>query len=69
MTILVFTSKRERMISELTRAKEAAAQLHLIAERLADAIHNKPVRMDASNHAAMIQGLLSGVIRDLENGK
>lgn len=69
MTIVAFTSKRERMISELTKAKEAAAKLHLIAESLAEVVRNKHLRMDASNHAAMLQGLLSVVIKDLENGK
>lgn len=72
--VVHFPSKRERMISELTAAKAEATALYVIAEILADSSPIPSARLNAARNTARecsskIQGLLSGVIKDLENGK
>jgi len=68
--IVPFPTWRQRMIAELARADAEAMKLNVIAEGLADKHGDKLARMNASNAAAMLRGIIGGVIHDLErNGR
>lgn len=55
----------ENAITALQQAKKAGVELHIIAESLS-VKRDEQARREAAEHAAILQGFITGAIRDLE---
>lgn len=67
-SIIPISSRASRLQNALRAIKDAKAagvELHIIAESLS-VQHDETARRDAANYAALLQGLLTGAIQDIE---